>query len=149
MNRLTNILFALFTFFVFVSAPLFAQTTAGNQQLPDYTQWEKVNSHTDVAIVDTKEVRILHEIYHNTDLENLKRNTVSLIYNESDNLWLALNQEETGERNPDGSVSTKEAHFYFFENVNGKRVFVRDTTNLSEEEFASFLRERYKLEFGQ
>ncbi|MDP3696560.1 MAG: hypothetical protein Q8R55_00840 [Candidatus Taylorbacteria bacterium] len=122
--------------------------TASDPKLQDYTNWEKIGPATAPFILDGKDVELKGEFYRYTDWPNLKRYNLELVYKEDGSPWLAFQTEKTGERQPDGSVITKETHTYMFENVNGKWVFIRDLSKIQDpNEFSKFMRERYKLEF--
>lgn len=126
--------------------------TAPDPKLPDYTVWEKVDSGMISVVINGRDtqlrgdVQLRGEEYNNIDSVNLKRGAVELIYNEAGDPWIAVYLEEIGERHPDGSITTKEAHFYMFENVSGQWVFVRDLSKVNMQEFVDFLKTKFGLE---
>lgn len=117
--------------------------------MPDYSNWDQAGSGMYPAVHAGQQVTLRVDLYTNTDLVNLKRHSLVIVFNEKNNQWLALLTEETGEEHPDGSVTTKESQNYLFENKNNKFVFVKsfqDGPNL-DEETAACLKSQYGLEF--
>lgn len=132
---------------IFASFVVYAQTAT--PVLPDYSKWQQDGSGSFSAVHNGQPINIKAELYNNTDLVNLKRYALVLIYNEKNDLWLALLTEEIGERQLDGSIDTKEIKYYLFENQNSKWVFSRsfqDGPNI-DRETADFLKSQYDLIF--
>lgn len=140
LNRLTSILAVAFLILIAVCAQ--AQT------LPDYSKWDK-ESGPIFPNLNGKITTLTTTYYSHTDLENLKRYSVSVLNDEKDNPWLAYYTEETGEKHPDGRVSTKSARQFLFKYLNNKWTLVRDFSKSIDvdKDLANFLREEYKLEF--
>jgi hypothetical protein len=146
MRKMTIVSFSLATIFLFAGIRVFAQQT-----LPDYSKWQQDGSGSFSAVHSGKPINIKAELYSNTDLINLKRYILVLIFNEKHDLWLALLTEEIGERQPDGSINTTESKYYLFEYQNNKWIFrksFQDGPNL-DQETADFLKSQYDLVFKQ
>ena len=114
--------------------------------LPDYTKWLKIDFGPYPALVDGKQADLLLEVYQMTDMVNLRRSTVTVLYRSGGSPWLARDHEETGEETPDGRVKTKDATLYLFENKEGKWVFVKDFSQ-NQMELPEFLKKNYNLEY--
>ncbi len=146
MRKVAIVSFSLAIIFLFAGIQVFAQ-----QALPDYSKWQQDGSGSFSAVHDDKPINIKAELYSNTDLINLKRYALVLIFNEKHDLWLALLTEEIGERQPDGSINTIEIKYYLFEYQDNKWIFgksFQDGPNL-DQETADFLKSQYDLVFKQ
>ena len=117
--------------------------------LPDnFKQWEEIGATKPSVAINGKDMGLALEYFIHTDLTNLERQTVNLLYDEKFIPWFLTYFTEKGEKHPDDSITTKESHLYLFENVNDKWVFVKDFSNAPfGPEFYSFLKDRYGLEF--
>lgn len=141
---LSGLLFSLVMMFPILACG----QTASNPRFPDFNSWQKVSSDVYPALVDGKDAQLLMEVYSDTDLVNLRRGMVEVIYNDANRLWFAVYMEEVGEKRPDGTVHTKESHTYLFESVSGKWAFALDISDIkSLDEFNDLLKSRYGLEF--
>lgn len=132
---------------IFTNLIVYAQTTT--PVLPDYGKWQQGGSGSFLAVHDDKPINLKAELYNNTDLVNLKRYALVLIYNEKNDLWLALLTEEIGKRQPNGSINTEEIKYHLFENQNNEWIFSKsfqDGPNV-DQETVDFLKSRYGLVF--
>ncbi len=125
---------SIFAFVISVPTLAFSQSV----ELPDYKKWEEISAMKLSVEIDGRDVNLGAEFYRTTDDVVLKRQTVSVIYDEQNRPWLAQYYEEFGERMQDGTVSVIESNVSLFENKNGKWVEVWRDAN-------GFLRQNYKL----
>ena len=137
-----SVIALLFTVVIVSPLTVYGQTPV----MPNFSSWKKLDSNKYAHSIGGKKVNLLEEVYQNTDLQKLKRDSVVLVYNEANNLWLGIYTNETGGKLPDGSISTKEFHVYLFESIKGKWVFIKDVTSMSQAEFNKFLFEKYNLQ---
>ena len=136
-----------FILLIFAGSMAYAQGPV--PALPDYSKWHLVVSGPYSTVLNGKQVNINVGIYNNTDSVNLIRHTMVLVYNEQNSLWLALLSEEIGERQPDGSINTKEDRYYLFENQNSNWVLGKSFQSgpNTGQEIRDFLKAKYDLEF--
>ncbi len=141
--------------FAFVFVCMFLTLTRAGAQIntpviPDYSDWAKSGPIEISVVLDGKDATILGEAYLYTDFQNLRRHVVRVFSDQKGDPWLTFYTEEIGERHPTGSVSTKEANFFIFKNVNGQWVFVREWLNMKNlNECVEFVKNTFKLEFRQ
>src|SRR3989344_847180 len=122
------------------------QKSNTDPQLPDLTQLNQLSSQKVPSTLNGKDIELENRFYQKTDMANLKIDSADVLY--KDGLpWLALYVQEIGEKHPDGTVTTKEAHVYLFENKNGKWNFVKDFSTSTQKDVTAFAKSTYKLEF--
>lgn len=145
--RLVAILVAFFIFFVAMGA----QAQMEVPVLPDLTG-QQPNVGTLQGALNGKDVNLKMEVYSFIDWDKLERHFVQILYDEDGKQWLAYYRKEVGEKLLDGDVITKGNRFYFFENLNGIWVLVKEfeaNQSLEEvnKELDDLIRNRYKLEY--
>jgi hypothetical protein len=145
--RLANLLVRVSIFAVILlSSSLAFSQTVSEPELPDYASFESIGVIKQACVLKGKDISLGVEYYSHTDLVNLRRQTVNILYDEKNNKWLALYLFEIGEKQPDGTIESKESSFYLFENVNGKWMLVGDFSKSTEQKFFDFLKQKYYLE---
>src|SRR3989344_8110939 len=113
--RRVSLLIRLFIFAVILlSSSLAFSQTVTEPVLPDYASFESTGATKQSCILKGKDVSLGVEYYLHTDLVNLRRQAVNILYDEKNNQWLALYLYEIGEKQPDGTIETKESNFYLF-----------------------------------
>ena len=115
-------------------------------QFPDYTKFPKMASEKIPATINGQQIDLEETLYQNTDMIKLERDTVYL-YSKQNSPWLAMYIQETGEKQPDGGIITKDLNFALFENKDGKWNFVKDLLSESTNGILDFLKKKYGLEF--
>lgn len=132
---------------------IYAQAQVEKPALPDLTGQEAETNNITVTL-NGRSVSLKLVGYFYVDWSKLERNYVQILYGEDGKEWTAYYRKEVGERLPDGDVRTKESRFYFFENLGGQWVLVKefdanlDLTSVNKE-LEELVRSRYKLEFSQ
>ena len=135
----------IFAFAVLVPALAFSQTV----QLPDYTKWTRPSEVEKWPVVlNGKDTDLAAETWQQTDTIALRRHIIRVVYDEQKNPWLAFYVYEIGQKQGE-NVTTKETHYYLFENIKGKWELVRDFSGSNDvaKDANEFLRQNYKLEF--
>ena len=129
---------------LFAGSSAFAQ--ASEPVMPDYSNWEK-DSRNFTGTLNGKTVILPVGLYMHTDLVNLKRHFLAIVFNENNESWFAFLTEETGEKHPDGTITTKSRNYYLFENRNSNWEFVRDFSNSTDvdKDGQDFIADRYGL----
>ena len=121
-----------------------------NPRVPsDYLEWPKNWEANAEAVLNGKPATLFTEQYRHTDMENLRRYLLSLVYNEKKSVWLAVLTEQIGQKLPDGRTVTKDTYHYMFEHNGTAWVLTEDLSGSKnvEEDIREVFRMRYGLEF--
>lgn len=120
-----------------------------NPRVPDYTGWPKVAEANAWFILNGKPTRLLVEQYRYTDMVNLRRYLLSLVYNEQKSVWIAVLNETTCQKLADDRIVTKDTYYYIFEYNGTDWMLAEDLSGSQDVEggLTEVFRMRYGLEF--
>ena len=133
MRKAAVVLFGL-------SLALGAVVSAQNVSMPDYSAWEKTADHTEHYLYKGAKIE-LRDTHHESNTPDDRHLTVGVFYHpETGKPWFGLYNISPIGRSSD---------LYLFDaNEEGNWVFVRDITDLTEEESDELFRSRYGLVYA-